>query len=483
MRTHCSESEPLYRRLHSGSGAVVVACAALAGALFSGPTASAQVLTYGPILGRGYTAAQTIVRWGTSGATDATNVAYRIKGAPTWQLAPGTAARDHEVILTGLNPGETYEYEVRSLATPDGATFTTCPMPGRPMDFVFYGDSRTGFGSVAGEHKKILLQVALKVPEMIFESGDIVPNGSYAQYLSEFFPAAKDLVKSTPFMAAPGNHDAISSLPANFGQVFPSPRPTGAPWQSYYSFTCGNALFLSLDSNNTGDMAQLKFLTDQLTLGRDNADIEHIFVWLHHAPFSVGSHGDSVPVQTTWVPILNQPENHKVTAVFAGHDHVYARMNDGHGIFYIVSGGAGANLYTDTGTSKATKVVSKSSFNFVAIHLAGRTMSAIAYDDTGTELDRFAVTKVGMTPDGGSPRDGGTVDGGVLDLTASSDATTSDDASGKAPDLAAPPPPSGGCSVSVVGGGAPGSALGLGTLLLVGGALLSQRRVGRRRMV
>lgn len=61
--------------------------------------ASGQPLTYGPILGRGYTLDQSIVRGGTGAATDATLLVYRKKGAAMWQLLSGSAARDHEVIL------------------------------------------------------------------------------------------------------------------------------------------------------------------------------------------------------------------------------------------------------------------------------------------------------------------------------------------------------------------------------------------------
>ena len=86
-------------------GAAVTLCTAL---LAAAP-AAAQSLTYGPLLGRGHTPDQSIVRWGTGAATDATSVAYRKKGAAMWQLQSGGAARDHEVILTGLAPGETYE--------------------------------------------------------------------------------------------------------------------------------------------------------------------------------------------------------------------------------------------------------------------------------------------------------------------------------------------------------------------------------------
>jgi 3',5'-cyclic AMP phosphodiesterase CpdA len=423
-----------------------------AASLLAATGASAQTLTYGPIIARGNTPDQSIIHWGTSGTADATTVAYRKQGEMSWQMAQGDAARDHEVILQGLTAGTTYEYQVSSLTgTPEGATFTTCPLPGRAMDFVFYGDSRSGMA----EHVKIVGQVATKAPEMVFESGDIVPDGAYAHYLSEFFPAVKDLARSTPFMAAPGNHDASSDLATNYGLVFPAPRPSGAPWQAYYSFPCGNALFIGLDSNSVTDAAQLSFLTSRLQAAQNDATIDHVFVWLHHAPYSVGLHGDNTTVQSQWVPIFNQPAN-KVTAVFSGHDHLYARMDDGSGVRYIVSGGAGAGLYPDVSTSKAKKVAAKSSFNFVAVHLAGPSMSAVVYDDTGTELDRFSFTKGAPPPDGGELPDLGT-------------------SGGSGSDLAMAPSPGGGCAVAATRGNNGSGALAVGAVFLFGIAL-SRRR-------
>jgi hypothetical protein len=423
----------------------------LAGALLYGPGAFAQTLTFGPILGRGHTPDQTIIRWGTTGMTDATTIAYRKKGDAMWQLQNGAAARDHEVVLSGLAAGTTYEYEVRSLATASGASFSTCPPPGRPMDFVFYGDSRSGFGTLAGEHAKVVMQVMTKLPEMVFESGDIVPDGTYGKYLSEFAPAVQELAKTVPFMAAPGNHDAESDLASNYGLIFPSPRPDGAAWKSYYAFPCGNALFIGLDSNSVSDATQLQFLNDQLKAGQNDATIDHVFVWLHHAPYSVGTHGDNTTVQSTWVPIFNKPE-YKVTAVFAGHDHLYERLDDGSGVLYIVSGGAGANLYSEQNTSQAKKIVAKATYNFVSVHLSGPAMTAVAYDDTGTEIDRFSSTKGQMLPDGGQPADLGSSDSG-----------------------GGPPSASSGCTAASFHGS--GGALGMGTLLLLALSL----SLGRRR--
>ena len=123
---------------------------------------------------------------------------------------------------------------------------------------------------------------------------------------------------------------------------------------------------------------------------------DHVFIWLHHAPVPVGSHGDNSIGESQAGADLNRPE-YKVTAVFAGHDHLYARMDDST-VAYIVSGGRGPTS-TRPGSSKA-KSHSKMVYNFVAIHLAGCTMSAVAYDDTGTEIDRLPSPRP-APPDGG----------------------------------------------------------------------------------
>src|SRR5262249_22299684 len=126
-------------------------------------------------------------------------VAFRKKGDPMFTMQSGSQARDHEVVISGLSVGTEYEYSVTSGAASSATfSFQTCPAAGLPMDVVFYGDSRSG----PTEHGRVVMQVQGHSPEMVFESGDLAPTGSYDEYLNEFFPVVKDLVATTPFMAA-----------------------------------------------------------------------------------------------------------------------------------------------------------------------------------------------------------------------------------------------------------------------------------------
>jgi len=373
----------------------ILTASAVAVALAWAPRcAIAETITYGPMLARGTTPDTMIVRWGTKGRSDPGEVSFRKRGAAGSTVASGANARDHEVILQGLALGSEYEYSVKSgSATSSSFSFHTCPAAGLPMDVVFYGDSR----SSPSAHARVVAQVEKRDPEMVFESGDIAPLGMYSQYLNEFFPVVKKLVATTPFMAAPGNHDASAPFADNYGSIFPSPRAVGLPWKPYYSFVCGNSMFLSLNSNDVTASDQQDFLAGRLRAAAADASVQHVFLWFHHAAYSPGSHGDASYVKSRWVPLFRDPRN-KVAAVFAGHDHIYARMKDSSDVLYIVSGGAGAELYGDKKSSSATRVVSKSAHNFVAVRIAGPTVSGVAYDDTGTEIDRFSVTRSRPAP-------------------------------------------------------------------------------------
>lgn len=416
--------------------------------------AVAETITYGPMLVRGATADTMIVRWGTQGNSDPGEVAFRKKGDAAFTMTPGGSARDHEVVMKGLTTSTEYEYSVKS-GTASSATYSfhTCPAAGMPMDIAFYGDSRSN----PTTHARVIAQMVKHGPEMILESGDIVPNGRYTEYLGEFFPTVKDIVPTTPFLAAPGNHDNYSDL-AEYRMIFPSLRPAGEAWQPYYSLTCGNAMFIALNSNEIMDSDQQDWLVGRLRAASFDKAIQHVFVWFHHGAYSPGQHGDNGTVQARWVPLFNDPV-HKVTAVFSGHDHIYARMKDTSDVFYVVSGGAGADLYNDTRASRATKVVSKKAYNFVTLHIAGETVSAVAYDDTDTEIDRFMIKKPTIDPP---------------DL-----GTTPVDMGSEEP----PPPPmdpKGGCTLGAFSGATTGAAVSMsmfGGLFL---ALAVRRRRTRR---
>jgi len=340
-----------------------------------------------------------VVHWGTASNTDSATVTYRVKGTQTSLTATATHSCtnsssncDYEATLPSLTEATEYEYAIAGNAVDGTLHFGTCPAAGSPLDVVFYGDSRSG-GSV---HQMVAGNVLAKGADMVFESGDIQLDGMYANYWTAtdtnnepgFFVGAKDLVSVVPFMSVPGNHEhgqiGLTDITKNYELLFPNPgHPLGTGAGSgvdYYSITCAGVMFIGLDGNSPGT-TQNNWLSQQLAAAKGDASIEHVFVWFHQGPYSLGTHGDN-PATQVWTAGFEDPAN-KVRAVFTGHDHNYQRLQHG-GLTYIVSGGAGAGLYSMSASDAAGATVlgKKQSYNFVKLHITKDFITGAAFDGT-----------------------------------------------------------------------------------------------------
>ena len=395
---------------------------------------AAPTIHYGPIISRGATPDKMIVHWGTASNTDSPTVTYRVKGTTTSLTATAvhsctnsSSNCDYEATLPSLTEATDYEYAFAGNAIDGSLHFGTCPAAGSPLDVVFYGDSRSG-GSV---HQMIAGNVLAKGADIVFESGDIQLDGLYANYWSAtdtnsqpgFFVGAKDLVSAIPFMAVPGNHEhgqiGTTDVTKNYQLLFPNPgyALNAAGRVDYYSFTCAGVMFIGLDGNSPGT-TQNSWLTSQLAAAKGDANVEHVFVWFHQSPYSLGSHGDSSSTQV-WTAGFEDPAN-KVRAVFTGHDHNYQRLQHG-GLTYIVAGGAGADLYdmNATDSAGATVLGKKKSYNFVKLHITKEFISGAAFDGTTgnpliSDVTSMAetFTLYGSPSDMGGGGSGGTGGGG-----------------------------------------------------------------------
>jgi MYXO-CTERM domain-containing protein len=390
---------------------------------------AAPTLKYGPIISRGATPDKMIVHWGTGADTDSPTVTYRVKGTATTQTATavhscGNASTncDYEATVPSLTEATEYEYAVAGNAIDGSLHFGTCPAAGAAMDVVFYGDSRSG-GSV---HQQVAGNVLASGADMVFESGDIQLDGLYNNYLSAsdtnnqpgFFVGAKNLVSVIPFMAVPGNHEhgqfGTTDPTKNYALMFPNPNHplNGSGWVGYYSFVCGGVMFIGLDGNYPNDSTQSSFLKAQLAAAAGDANIKHVFTWLHQSPYSIGTNHAAETATRVWVPDFENAAN-KVRAVFSGHDHNYQRETHSN-MTYIVSGGAGAGLYTLTAmpASGVTVVKSAEAYNYVKLHITADFISGTAYDgQSAAQIDTF--TLFGSPSDMGGGGSGGGGGGGT----------------------------------------------------------------------
>ena len=318
--------------------------------------------------------------------------------------------------LANLAPGEEFLYRVRRAGEP---VFQARARARKSSDqsyrIAIFGDCGEG----APEQRAIAYQVYQARPDYVFIPGDIVyGRGLISEYRVKYFPvynaanASPDtgapLIRSIPFLAAPGNHDALRpnltatpdalayflywSQPLN-GPATPGPNTpavTGTeeektafrsaagaayPRMANFSFDYGNVHWLVLDSNphvDWTDPALRAWVAQDLAAARGAT---WRFVGFHHPGFN----SSRAHFADQWMRLLSPVfEAGGVDIVFAGHVHNYQRSfplrfrasaaspeatgrmpggwtldnaYDGesrtkpNGVIYLVSGAGGAALY------------------------------------------------------------------------------------------------------------------------------------------
>jgi hypothetical protein len=187
-----------------------------------------------------------------------------------------------------------------------------------------------------------------------------------------------------PYFVTIGNHEYETEQGAPFRQVF-GLFENGAPdgLERWYSFDWGDVHFVALYTNVTGPV-QANWLEADLSANVRPWTV----VFLHHAPYSSGTHGGNAAVRSTFVPILVA---HHVPLVFAGHDHDYERTKPIDGVTYIVTGGGGRGT-RDADRSNFT-AFSEQVAHFVYGVLTGDEMRLYAIDATGQEFDSVLVRR------------------------------------------------------------------------------------------
>jgi len=290
------------------------------------------------------------------------------------------ADRIAEARVDGLEPAKRYRYRVEAGGQRWDGEFATAPQVGQdvPFQFIVVGDSRNGLE----QHRRVVERMAQEVPDFVLGTGDMVDEGFRQDEWQQFFDVENELLRDNVYFPALGNHDrqGRGRTADNYRAYFSVPD-NGADSERYYSFTYAAARFLVLDSNaySFALTDQTAWLERELIAARQDPAIHHIFVVMHHPPFSISLHGGARDLRERWTPLF---EKYQVTAVFSGHDHVYERAESG-GIRYFVSGGGGAPLYP--------RRPSPSPVDAEAVKKFERALHYLRVTVTGTRIDVAAI--------------------------------------------------------------------------------------------
>ena len=274
------------------------------------------------------------------------------------------AHRVYHASLQGLVPGKRFSYRVikdgKTVFSSDGQAIKSADQSYR---FVAMGD----IGAETPDQKKLAVQAYLTKPDFVVVPGDIVyETGLISDYRKKFWPVYNNdqtdttgapLMRSIPFIAAVGNHDADSrdldkapdalayymflEQPLNGpvgkegGAIVPVLKGSDAnkkafyeaagesyPGMTNYSFNYGNAHWTVLDADTYVDWTD-KELTDWVTKDLANSkDAIWHFVLFHHPGFNSSIDHYEQQHMRLLSPIF---EKGKVDIVFNGHVHNYQR--------------------------------------------------------------------------------------------------------------------------------------------------------------
>ncbi len=284
--------------------------------------------------------------------------------------APASAAIDAHLVyrasLTGLAPSEEFRYRVLQDGKPVFEASARARKPaGQPFRFVLFGDCGQGTPS----ENAVAYQAYLAKPDFIFIPGDIVySSGRISEYRDRFYPTynadepgatiGAPLLRSVPFIAAPGNHDTALNNYRRFpdalayflywdqplnGPSIPSGTPkathvlTGSdaaqpvflkgagnryPRMANFSFNYGNSHWTVLDANTYMDWSN-PLLREWLS--KDLAAAQSAtwrFVAFHQPGFNSAQEHFAEQYMRLLSPLF---EANHVDIVFAGHVHNYQR--------------------------------------------------------------------------------------------------------------------------------------------------------------
>lgn len=300
------------------------------------------------------------------------------------------AARVAEADVTELRPATRYRYRVEIGDKSWQGELATAPEVGAavPFSFIVLGDSRSN----AEAHRRVIERVDQEVPDFILGTGDMVDEGARQDQWQTFFDVERELLADNVYFPSVGNHDRQGrGRTADTYRSFFSVPDNGGDSERYYAFSYANARFLVLDSNahSFSLTGQTAWLERELMSARQDERVRHVFVVMHHPPFSISLHGGQRDLRERWTPLF---EKYGVTAVFSGHDHVYQRAEK-NGLRYFVSGGAGAPLYPRSPRASAIDKAAVVRFER-AYHYLRVSVSAGMVDVTAVRVDGSAIESV-----------------------------------------------------------------------------------------
>ncbi len=227
--------------------------------------------------------------------------------------------------------------------------------------------------------------------EFCIFTGDVVDDDNDWALWKQYYDLGDELVKNKIIFYTWGNHE--------YGPMalYNSVLPGNEKW---YSFEQGNALFISLLSEEDFEM-QHEWLLEKL----GNTDKDWIIVYFHRPFFIPGSHSDEMDdYRPTWWKAF---DDYGVDIVFGGHRHCYIRSvplnlnvsetlaveeygsKPGQGRLELVAGGLGGKNSQES--SDWYSANSYSGLHYIKVQISGAKLHFDTFSHLGEVIDSLTI--------------------------------------------------------------------------------------------
>lgn len=299
-----------------------------------------------------------------------------------------------------VNANSTIYYQIYDSAAKawiNQMTYKTAPPANtKTFSFIAQGDSRSNASTV---WKNIADKVTLRTNNAFtLFTGDITGSGDNIAQYDDWFSNAVNYVGNNIIYHSQGNHDVPSSV-SYYQKIFSLPSNNSENSNLYYSFKYGNALFISLNSEDvmSETSAQSVWLKSTLQQAKSDPTITWRIIFFHRPLVNAGEHyGEANARRANWGAWFDAND---VDLILNGHDHNYQRSKPinfsntgdvsvassygtslGQGICQVICGGSGAGLYPQ-GSNADVPLTSifYQGFNYVQIDVQDKILTANVY--------------------------------------------------------------------------------------------------------
>ena len=264
------------------------------------------------------------------------------------------------------------------------------------FSFTVLGDSRS-----YPDQWQIISEATLETDFTLF-MGDVIADGAVQTDWDAWFDYGEIFISREPIYHCIGNHDEDNSS-SGFDTYLSMFTLPGA--ETYYSFNYGNAIFICLNTEDSGNTAQYNWLLSTL---EENKDQTWKIVFFHRPFYTSPTHvGEMDGYFNTWWQAF---DDYGVDMLFHGHTHNYQRTKpinrnvsttspvanygsgEGMGRCQIVAGSTGP-LSGAADPSLWWLERSESKRHFCNIDIDGDLLTLKAMDANLVVFDEFVIDK------------------------------------------------------------------------------------------